>query len=592
MKFPYGISDFKEIVTNNYFYCDRTEKIPFLEESKSILFLRPRRFGKSLLLSMLANYYDVALADQFEDIFGNTRIGKNPTKRRNSYFILKWDFSCVDPAGAPAEIRQSLYDHINDRIKAFVAYYKNYIDQDIEINPDNALSSMESLLGAIRNAPHPVYLLIDEYDNFANEVMTGSRKEPGAYESLVYGDGLLQTLFKAVKAAASESLFERTFITGVSPVAMSDITSGYNIAENIYLEPEFNDLCGFCENEIQDAVNRVADSRGMIKKEAAAALEMMRSYYNGYAFSPGAKSNVYNPTLCLYFLKRLEKNRAYPDNMLDANLATDDEKLHYISRLMEGEQLILDLIAEKNSVSVPKLEDRFGIRQMREAGSGDVSFIASFLYYFGILTMAGKTKFGEFRLCVPNLVVQGLYVERIGKMLLPEPQARDAGMFAAKKLYQENDIKPICEFIEKKFFAVFSNRDYRWANELTVKTAFLTLLYNDILYMMDSEAEIEKTFTDLTMIIRPDMRRFEISDILLEFKFVTLKDAGLTGDQAKKMAPQELENVAGMRLKMEEAMTRLGHYGDALERKHGNLRLKRFAVVSLGFERLWAKPYP
>ena len=384
MKFPYGISDFRQIVTADYFYCDRTDRISLLEESKSILFLRPRRFGKSLLLSMLANYYDVALADGFEDIFGGLRIGKHPTKLRNSYFILKWDFSCVDPAGSPAEIKQSLYDHINDRINAFAIYYENYIDRDIKINSDNALSSMESLIAAIRSTPYPVYLLIDEYDNFANEVMTRSKKEPGAYESLVYGDGLLKTLFKAVKASASESLFERTFITGVSPVAMSDITSGYNIAENIYLEPEFNDLCGFSADEVEDAVNRVAEARGMTEKEALAALEMMRSYYNGYSFSPGADSYIYNPTLSLYFLKRLEKQGAYPDDMLDANLATDDEKLHYAAGIMEGKQLILDLITGKNSVAVPKLENRFGIRQMREAGSADISFVASFLYYFGI----------------------------------------------------------------------------------------------------------------------------------------------------------------------------------------------------------------
>jgi hypothetical protein len=217
--------------------------------------------------------------------------------------------------------------------------------------------------------------------------------------------------------------------------------------------------------------------------------------------------------------------------------------------------------------------------------------MASFFYYFGILTMAGETDIGELVLKTPNLVTQGLYVERIREMLLPEPDDRDNGVWAAQKLYQKAEIKPVCEFIENKYFKVFSNRDYRWANELTVKTAFLTLLYNDILYIMDSETEIDKKYTDLTMIIRPDMRRFKIFDILLEFKFVTLKEAGLTGEEAQSLSREELKAIPEMQKKMKEAGDRLKNYGDALEHKYNNLNLKRFAVISLAFERLWAKEH-
>jgi hypothetical protein len=202
--------------------------------------------------------------------------------------------------------------------------------------------------------------------------------------------------------------------------------------------------------------------------------------------------------------------------------------------------------------------------------------------------MAGETPAGKLIFKIPNLVTQKLYAERIRKMFLPDPGTRDDGLWAAEQLHEKADIKPLCEFIKQKYFKVFSNKDYRWANELTVKTAFLTLLYNDILYIMDSEPEIDKRFADLTMIIRPDMRRFEIFDVLLEFQFVSLKDAGLTGEQAKNLKPEELELLPEMQTKMQEALERLAIYGDTLDQKHKNLRLKRFAVVSLGFERLWA----
>jgi len=192
MKFPYGISDFRSIIKEGYFYCDRTDKIPLLENSKSQLFIRPRRFGKSLVLSMLENYYDVAKKDEFEEIFGNLKIGKNPTKLSNSYFILKFDFSCVDPTGSAEDVKQALYDHINDCIKGFVLYYRNFEFPDIEVNPTNALSSVNSLVNAVRMTPHPVYLLIDEYDNFANTVMMGVQRSEGRYEALVHEEGPLR----------------------------------------------------------------------------------------------------------------------------------------------------------------------------------------------------------------------------------------------------------------------------------------------------------------------------------------------------------------------------------------------------------------
>ncbi len=172
MKFPYGISDFNLIISEDYFYRDRTDRIPLIEDAgRYLLFIRPRRFGKSLLLSMLANYYDVAKKDKFDALFGDLKIGENPTTIRNRFFILKWDFSCVDPMGSARDIRRSLHDHVNSRIKRFIRYYRGLLNEEIEIDPNNAISSVNSLVTAAEAAGRPVYLFIDEYDNFANEVM-------------------------------------------------------------------------------------------------------------------------------------------------------------------------------------------------------------------------------------------------------------------------------------------------------------------------------------------------------------------------------------------------------------------------------------
>jgi len=586
MKFPYGISDFRSIIREDYFYCDRTDKIPLLENTKSQLFIRPRRFGKSLVLSMLKNYYDVAKKDEFEEIFGDLKIGKDPTKLRNSYFILKFDFSCVDPTGSAEDVKQALYDHINDCIKGFILYYRDFEFPTIEINHANALSSVNSLVNAVRMTPYPAYLLIDEYDNFANTVMMGVQRSEGRYEAIVHDEGPLRTFFKAVKASTSGSMFDRVFITGVSPVVMSDITSGYNIAKNIYFEPEFNDLCGFRQAELENVITRIVDECGFEKEKIQEALDLMRTYYNGYTFSHTADESVYNPTLAIYFLEQFEKSCSYPREMLDTNLAVDDAKLEYIAQVPRGRDLLMNLMEKDQRVVASRISKRFGIKDMLTDKSRDNTFLVSFLYYFGVLTIAGDTEDMEVILKVPNLVMLGLYVERIQKMLLPEPDDRDDGRDAAKLVYQKGDMAPLCRFMEERYFKVFHNRDYKWANELTVKTAFLTLLYNDIIYIMDSEKEIDRRYADLTMIIRPDKRYGKVFDVLIEFKFVKLKDAGMSAEQARELSEDELRRIPEIVKIIEDGKKQVKEYGEKLEQRHGNLRLQKFVIVALGFERV------
>ncbi|MCD6273315.1 MAG: AAA family ATPase [Deltaproteobacteria bacterium] len=591
MKYPYGIADFRSIIREKYFYCDRTDKIPLLENTKSQLFIRPRRFGKSLVLSMLENYYDVAKKEEFEELFGGLKIGKNPTDLRNSYFILKLDFSCVDPTGSAEDVKKALFDHINAGIEGFYSFYryKGYELPEIKINYSNALYSISSLVSSVRMTPHPVYLLIDEYDNFANTVMMGVQSSEGRYKALVHEEGPLRTFFKAVKASTSSSMFDRVFITGVSPVVMSDITSGYNIAKNIYFEPEFNDLCGFKQNELEDVISKIVSGCDLEKEKICEAVDLMKTYYNGYVFSHTTDEHIYNPTLCLYFLEQFEKSCSYPREMLDDNLAVDEAKLEYIARIQKGSDLLMNLMKKDQQVVAAKISKRFGIKEMLTDKSKDNTFLVSFLYYFGVLTIAGDTEDLQVILKVPNLVMQSLYVERVQKMLLPEPDDRDDGKNAAKLVYQKGDMSPLCRFMEERYFKVFHNRDYRWANELTVKTAFLTLLYNDIIYIMDSEKEIDRRYADLTMIIRPDKRYGKVFDVLIEFKFVKLKSAGISADQAKKLSEDELCSLPEIVKQMEDGIKQVKEYGKKLEQRHGNLRLQKFVVAALGFERVCFK---
>ena len=585
MKFPYGLSDFGKLIQEGYWYQDRTSRLALLEAAgNQLIFLRPRRFGKSLLLSMLEHYYDLNRADQFATLFGGLAVESEPTPLRNQYFVMRWDFSLVPAQGEVADIEVALHQHLNDCIHDFAQRYREQLPGMINIHPDNALSSWRAALTAVSQTSHKLYLLIDEYDNFANEVlMAGRDGGRERYEALLYGEGLLKTVFKAVKAAAGGMGLDRVFITGVSPIVLSDMTSGYNVGENIYLLPHFNDLCGFTEAEVGTVLAQLATEGG--GWSPAEALATMRTFYNGYRFSEEAGESLYNPTLSLYFLKALGQQGHYPRRMLDENLAMDRNKLLYIARLPQGENLLIEALSGDNRVLIPELVQRFGVEDVLRAIK-DQPFMASLLYFFGILTLGGLTSFNECVLRIPNLVARRLYVERLREGWLTDPGDQGDWPGLVRRLGQQADLMPLCDFIESRYFRVLSNRDYRWTNELLVKFAFLTLLFDDRLYMAVSELETDRGYADLALIVRPDMRRFQALDLLLEFKYLGLKELGLSGDQVRTGSREQLAVLPAVAAKLDEGAAQAADYGATLRARHGLKDLRAFAVVALGVERL------
>ncbi|RRR70121.1 MAG: AAA family ATPase [Candidatus Viridilinea halotolerans] len=585
MQFPYGISDFYKIRTEGYCYIDRTACIRAVEAAgMHLIFLRPRRFGKSLWLSTLENYYDVAKTDEFELLFGDLAIGQNPTSRRNSYFVLRWDFSLVSPQGEVAEIGQALHKHINARIHDFAQTYQNWLQHPITIQPDNGIASFESLLAAVKGSPHHLYLLIDEYDNFANEVlMSQAREGSERYKALLYGEGLLKTVFKAVKGAGSGMGLDRAFTTGVAPVVLSDLSSGYNVVRDVTFEPELEMLCGFTEAEIEALLLQLGQAAD------SSALTTMRQFYNGYAFGEEPTTLVYNPTLAFYFLQHLAARGRPPRDLLDTNLAMDRGKIAYVAKLPASASVLASTLDEAHPPVLDALARSFGVADVLDQPKG-VTFMVSLLYYFGVLTRDGYTEMAELRFRVPNMVVRSMYVEQLRKLALP-PQDDQAATDAARALFHRGDLQPLCAFIESTYFRALDNRDYRWANELTVKMAFLTLLFNDRFYIVDSEPALERSYADLVLLVRPDLRKYALQDALLEFKYLPLSDLGLSGEAVKAMARQELAALPLVQTRLAEATRKAEEYRATLLAVYGaTLRLHTYAIVALGFERLvWEK---
>lgn len=588
LKFPYGNSDFYSLRTEGYVYLDRTHYLAKLENAgKQLIFLRPRRFGKSLWLSTLAHYYDVNRKADFERLFGELAVGKTPTPERNQYMILRWDFSKVSPIGNPTQITQNLFDHVNQSISEFQMRYRDLLISPIQLYPNNAIASFESLTNIAQASGYQVYLLIDEYDNFANEILMQVQADQQNYLELVRSEGILKTLFKSIKASASDGKIGRVFITGVSPVVLSDMTSGYNVATNIYLEKQFNALCGITTHELNSLLTSLVHECQQPLDRVAPAMELMRSFYNGYRFCPDVtQERVYNPTLCFYFLRFFQNNCEQPDQILDGNLAMDANKIAYIASLPTGKGVINSILNEQIPLIVSQLENQFGMEKLRNL-KNDPNYMIALLYFFGVLTISGRGAIGGLILSVPNLVIHGLYIAELKERLLPDGMERFMLQQMAEQFYQTADLQPLADFIETKYFAILNNRDYRWSNELTVKTAFLTLLFSDTYYIMDSEPALQRRYSDLTLITRPNMRQYALLDIVFEFKYLSLGDLGLTGEQVKNQSREQLALLPLVQTALQNAQHQLAHYRQVLIAKYQEPeRLRCIAVVALGFERL------
>ena len=601
MKNPYAVSDFEDIRINDYYYIDRTNKIGFIEGAgKYLLFLRPRRFGKSLWLTTLKNYYDIAKADDFEKLFSGLWIGDNPTSLQNKYFVMEWDFSCIDCSGSIKEVKNSVYEHINNTIENFVSYYQQMLQAKIKIVPNNAMSSFSSLLSAVRQTGHKLYLFIDEYDNFANEMI--ARRREHDYFTMTALDGFMKTIFKVLKYSTKGYGLDRMFLTGVTPILLSDVTSGANINTDIHIFPNFADLCGFTDEEIKTLIKDFASSMeknpmfpsNVFPKGKEIWIDnlynLMKNLYDGYLFTNFFEKRIYNPSLVMYLLRQIEQFFGkLPENLIDHNLVADKSRLEFIADMDIGKDLILELNQNK-TIEISKIKSRFGLNDMITESYKDRTFMGSYLYFMGMLTLGPKSRSGKQVLKIPNPVTQSLYIDGISRWLIPDIDKRERGLHEAEKFTTRGQLEPLRNYIEQQVFPNFHWRDRRWANELTIKTIFMTLLMDDENFLMISERQSRSGYADLAMLVRPDRREFDLIDILIEFKFIKTKDLKINKKKIKNSSDAELFELSEVEEKLKEAKEQAAKYSKELLDEFGDIvNLQTFAVISIGFERLLYK---
>ena len=403
-RIPYGMMNFIDVREDNCYYVDKTPFIPLIEDAnKYFFYIRPRRFGKSLTVSMLHHYYNILDAGNFEKWYGDLYIGQHPTPERNSYLIIYLNFAVVN-----AELhsyRQSLDAHCNTEFNFFCDIYAQYLPKGMKEElktKRGAVEQLDYLYKECYKAGQNIYLFIDEYDHFTNKILS----EPAClddYKSETHGTGYLRSFFDTVKAGTYSSI-KRCFVTGVSPVTMDDLTSGFNIGTNYTLNPQFNEMTGFTEKDVRDMLEYYSTTCEF-HHSVDELIELMKPWYNNYCFAEDCygRSSMYNSNMVLYFIDNYVHSGGYlPRNMIEDNIRVDYNKLRMLIRKdkeFAHDASIIQTLLQQGYVT-GELKNGFPAESIVDPDN-----FVSLLFYFGMLTISGTHK-GETKLTIPNQVVR------------------------------------------------------------------------------------------------------------------------------------------------------------------------------------------
>jgi hypothetical protein len=569
-KIPYGTADFERIQTKNMYYIDKTHYIPLIEESPDHIFLiRPRRFGKSLWMSVLETYYDINKKEKFNEFFKGTYIGQNPTEERNSYLILYFNFAAVNPD--IKKVARSFESNCKTEINDFINRYERFIDKQTKetvISSENLDTKLQTLFRYFKsNETIKTYLLIDEYDNFTNTIIaTAGTKE---YHNLTQGEGVVRFFFNMIKSGTtgSNSAISRSFITGVSPVTMDDVTSGHNIGNNLSLNEEFNELYGFTQDDVKNIL-KYYYSKKFLKLDPDVCLKIMTLWYNNYKFSKNANKVLYNTDMVLYFLLEAKNRKIIPDDMIDSNVRIDYRKLKHlmiVDQKFNGNFSLLKTIVENQEI-VSDIAKSFPIEEL----TLQENFI-SLLFYFGLLTI-NKTKRGKPLLKITNLTVQKLMFGYLRDAYLDQNIFRidpyELSNLIGDMAY-DGEWKPFFKFLTNEIEKQTAIRDFL-DGEKVVQTFVMAYLNISDYFITESEKEAGKGYADL--FLQPFLAAFPDMEYsyLIELKYLSKSE----------FTEKKLEN------KIKDAKNQLAKYSDddKLKKIVGSTKLKRLVVVYKAWE--------
>ena len=542
-RIPYGMMNFIDVREDDCYYVDKTHYIPLIENAnKYFFYIRPRRFGKSLTISMLHHYYNILEADKFEKWYGDLYIGKHPTPERNSYLIIYLNFAVVN-----AELnsyRQSLDAHCNTEFNFFCDVYAQYLPEGIkeEMNKKKgAVEQLDYLYKECIKTNQQIYLFIDEYDHFTNKILS----EPSCledYKSETYGTSYLRSFFDTVKAG-TDSTIKRCFVTGVSPVTMDDLTSGFNIGTNYSLSPEFNEMTGFNEEEVRAMLDYYATTC-QFHHSTDELIEAMKPWYDNYCFAEQSYggTTMYNSNMVLYFVDNYIRNGGYmPRNMVEENIRVDYNKLRMLIR--KDKEFAHDASTIQTLVQQGYVTGELKTGFPAETVAEPDNFI-SLLFYFGMLTISGTLE-GETKLTIPNQVVR----EQLYSYLLDTYNEADLrfdnwekGKLASAMAYR-GDWKAYFDYIAECLHRYSSQRD-KQKGEAYVHGFTLAMTAQNRFYRPISEQENQEGYADIFMFPLLDIYKDMLHSYIIELKYAKGKDSDEKVEQLRQEAITQANRYA------------------------------------------------
>ena len=514
---PYGVADFVTVIEQNLYYVDKTMFIPELEKQpRNLFFIRPRRFGKSIFLSMLYSYYDCTQSHKFQSLFGNLWIGQHPTPLQGKYQVLFLDFSQITGNIDKLETKFNSYLSIN--LDAFVRQYSEYYQAEMEeiLAQEDFEEKMELIFKAAKAHQYHLYLIIDEYDNFTNVIL--NERGEKVYHAITHADGFYRDVFKKFKGN-----FERIFMMGVSPVTLDDVTSGFNIGWNISIKPEFDEMLGFSTTDVVEMFTYYKE-HGSIPADSDidAIVNDMKPWYDNYCFAEDAlkkKTRMFNCDMVLYYLRNYMDNGCSPRQMIDPNTRTDYGKMKKLLQFdkLDGERKgIIRKIAEEEQI-VTQLYESFSAYQIPKA-----EIFPSLLFYYGMLTIKG-TRGSKLILGIPNNNVRKQYYgyleeEYQAKAYVDVNQLTDYYYDMA----YDGKWKEGLRFMADAYAKVSSVRDGIEA-ERNLQGFFMAYLNLNDYYITAPELELNHGYCDFFLL--PDLTHYASQhSYILELKVLSKKD--------------------------------------------------------------------
>ena len=517
-RLPYGINDFEAVIEQNQYYVDKTMYLPLLENQPSnIIFIRPRRFGKSIFLSMLHAYYDCSKKEKFQTLFGDLWVGKHPTPLQGRYQVLHLDFSYV--GGSIDKLEENFDMYLRVKLDGFMRIYQEFYLTDFKekfFKTDSATEKLALLQDETATKSIPLYLIIDEYDNFTNTVLNEQGEK--VYWAITHADGFYRDVFKKFKG-----MFERIFITGVSPVTLDDVTSGFNIGWHISTKPEFNQMLGFSLEEVRKMFAYYKEVGGIpTTSDIEVMIDEMKPWYDNYCFSEDAlknQSKVFNCDMVIYYLRNYMDRGEAPKQMIDPNTMTDYnkmKKLLLLDKLDGNRKGIIRTIAETGQI-VTSLENTFPASRLTNPQT-----FTSLLFYYGMLTI--KDTFGDMLILgIPNNNVRKQYY---GYLLEQYQEEKFVDLTQMKILFTymalEGKWRDALEAMAKAYEDVSSVRD-GIESERNLQGFFMAYLNLNNYYYTAPELELNHGYCDFFLL--PNLTHYSTKhSYILELKVLPKKD--------------------------------------------------------------------